>query len=164
MRCFRTRRSDPEAAHAQPNRRGVTTVETAFVIMVFLTIIFGMLELSIAIFRYHVVSQGARQGARLAIVRGEFATPLGQWDPAVLGSPHTVAADHNTDVVALAVRRYLTGVDTAQTTLSVTWLAGNNDLHSPVRFRVSTTHQPFVTFLFTSNWTLVGESTMPIAH
>lgn len=48
-------------------------VEFSIVIMLFLMLMFGTLEMAIAIFRYHLVSQGARQAARQAIVHGKQA-------------------------------------------------------------------------------------------
>ena len=147
----------------QARRRGATSAEMALVIMVFLTLVFGMLELAIAIFQYHVVSQTARHGARLAIVRGEMAQPLGEWDPSVLGNPYTATLSDNA-AIPNAVRQYSSGIDPQQSTVRVAWPDGNHELESPVQVRVTTVHQPFVTFLFTSNWTFVGQSTMPIAH
>lgn len=141
--------------------RGATAVETAIVLAVFLVLVFGMLELGIAVFRYHVVSQGARQGARQAIVRGELAPPeLSEWGPAEYG-PQFGSAD---DEIAVAIRPYLTGLDLDRTTIQLSWPDGNTRIGSRVRVTVNTTHEPFVTFLFTTGWTLTGDSTMRIAH
>ncbi len=141
---------------------GVTTVELSIVMMVFLTTVFGMLELSVAVFQYHVVSQAARHGARLASVRGELADVLGEWNPS-MGNPYSVLLSAN-DPVANAVRQYTTGIVPAQTTIRLSWPDGDNSVDSPVQFEVQTVHQPFLTILFTSNWTLTGRSTMPINH
>ncbi len=46
------------------NRRGASMVEAAIILPVFLTLILGMLDLSLGVFRHHVVSQAARQGVR----------------------------------------------------------------------------------------------------
>ncbi len=146
---------------ANSPRRGAAAVETAIVMLVLLTLIFGMLELTIAIFHYHIVAQGARQGARLAIVRGKMAPPeLPEWGPTAIID---IAAD-STVPVAVAMQPYLTGLDLSVTKISVEWPDGSTQLESPVRFTVTTDHEPFVTFLFTSGWTLTGQSTMPIAH
>jgi hypothetical protein len=55
-------------------------------------------------------------------------------------------------------------LDLAKTTLSLEWLDGDAKLESRVRARVITTHKPFLKLLFTTDWTLTGESTMQIAH
>ena len=144
-------------------RGGVTSVEFSIVAMVFLTAVFGMLELSIAVFQYHVVSQAARHGARLAIVRGELATALGKWDPVVLGNTHSALLSAN-DPISNLIRPYTSGITPNQTTVTVTWPDATNKLESLVQVEVVTVHQPFVTFLFSSSWTLTGRSTMPIAH
>jgi Flp pilus assembly protein TadG len=142
-------------------RRGVATVELAIVLMVFLTIIFGMMELSIAVFRYHVTSQAARQAARIAIVHGEFAPPeQTTWGPSQFG-PTTLDTDSE---IPNAVRRYITGLDPAQTTLTLEWPDGNSRVESKVRATVQTQYSPFITFLFTSDFTLTAQSTMQIAH
>ena len=154
--CHSQRRSTQE-------RVGVTSVEFSLVAMVFLTAVFGMLELSIAVFHYHGVSQAARHGARLAIVRGELATTLGKWDPSVLGNTHSALLSAN-DPVSNLIRPYAVGIKPADTTVTITWPDATNKLESLVQVQVVTVHQPFVTFLFSSNWTLTGRSTMPIAH
>lgn len=145
------------------SRKGVTTVEFSLVIMVFLMLVLGMLELSIAVFQLNVVSQAARQGARQGIVRGRTANVLGVWDPGVMGDPYTATLSDNSAIPNL-LRNYTPGLFENQTTISISWPDGNNDIDSHIRYRVSTVHQPFVTLLFTSNWTFVGESTMPIHH
>jgi Flp pilus assembly protein TadG len=136
----------------------------ALVIMVFLMLMFGMLEMAIAVFRYHVVSQGARQAARLAIVHGELA-PKGsngtmtEWGPATF----TSGANSGTEITE-ALKPYLAGVPLDKTTVTLEWLDGDTKLQSRVRATVVTAYQPFITFLFSSDWTLTGSSTMQIAH
>jgi Flp pilus assembly protein TadG len=49
---------------------GGTLLETAFSLLILLTVIFGIAEVSLALYSYHYVSNAAREGARYAIVRG----------------------------------------------------------------------------------------------
>lgn len=49
---------------------GGTLVETAFSLLLLFTFIFGIIELSWALYSYHFVSDAAREGTRYAIVRG----------------------------------------------------------------------------------------------
>lgn len=142
-------------------RQGATAVELAFVLPVLLITVFGMLELSLAIFQYHVVAQGARQGARMAIVRGEMAPPeLPEWGPTAIAD---VAAD-SAEPVAVALKPYLTGLDLTKTRISFAWPDGDTAIESRVQATVTTDYQPILTFLFTSGWTFTGQSTMQIAH
>ena len=162
MKTFRSDRRHCQLRLTQ-KRIGVTSVEFSFVAMVFLTVVFGMLELSIAVFQYHVVSQAARHGARLAIVRGELASALGKWDPRILGNTHSALLSAN-DPISNLVRPFAAGISPPRTTVTITWPDATNKLESLVQVEVVTVHQPFVTFLFSSSWTLTGRSTMPIAH
>ena len=156
------------------NRRGATLVETALTLGVLLSLVLGMLELGIAVFRQHVVTEAARQAARRAIIHGDLAKPnLGKWGPATWdGSAHFMnqqGGDDDDEVspnsIAASIGPYMTGLDKNQTTIRMEWLDGSNELHSRVRCRVTTPHQPFVSFLFgTSSWNLTGTSTMQIAH
>ena len=157
----RLRRRRLGEGSANERRRGVAATELAIVILVFLTLIFGMIELAIVVFQYHVVSQGARQIARLAIVRGELAPPeLTAWGP----TTKTVAADDTTDEVALAGKGYLTGLDLSVTTIEVEWIDGSIALEKRVQITVTTTHQAILSFPLSGSWTLSGRSIMPIAH
>ena len=54
---------------------GGTLVETALSIFLLLTLMFGIIEGSLAIYSYHFISNAAREGTRYAIVRGtDFTT------------------------------------------------------------------------------------------
>jgi Flp pilus assembly protein TadG len=49
---------------------GATLVEFAFASMIFVMILFGIIEVSLAVYSYDFVSEAARDAARYAIVRG----------------------------------------------------------------------------------------------
>ena len=49
---------------------GSTLVETAFSIVILLTLVFGIIEATLAVYSYHFISNAAREGARYAMVRG----------------------------------------------------------------------------------------------
>ena len=140
-----TVRSD--AGHCEPrnlqSRTGVTSVELSLVAMVFLTAVFGMLELSVAVFQYHGVSQAARHGARLAIVRGELAARLGKWNPQALGNTHSALLSAN-DPISNGVRPFAAGITPDQTTVTIEWPDATNKLESQVRVEVVTTHRRII--------------------
>lgn len=62
--CRRIRRF--RAAREQ----GSTVVEMALVSVILLTMLFGMMEVSLALYTYHFISEAAREATRYAIVRG----------------------------------------------------------------------------------------------
>lgn len=150
------------ARTAAPFQRqsGVAATELAFILPILLLIIFGLLELSLVIFRYHIVSQAARQIARVAIVHGELAAPeLTTWGPSAV----TISAT-STGEIATAAQPCLTGLDPSQTTIVLEWPDGNTKVESRVSVTVTTQHQPILALIFTSGWTLTAKSVLPIAH
>src|SRR5438552_607017 len=77
-----SRRFPDLAGTGRSSRRGITLVETAIVLNVFLLLILGTLDLGIATYRYNTLSQAARNGARQAAVHGALAAPaLAAWGP-----------------------------------------------------------------------------------
>ena len=49
---------------------GAAMVETALTLIILLTVIFGVLEICLALYTYHFISDAAREGSRFAMVRG----------------------------------------------------------------------------------------------
>jgi hypothetical protein len=149
-------RGDPRA-----DRRGATVVEMAIVVSVFLTLVLGMLDLGIAVFRYHLLAQAARQGARQAIVHGSMADRLGPWGPATYAG----TADVEGHPIVAAIRPFLVGLDLSQVTIQAEWPDADNKFEQRVRVAVSAPYQPMMTFIFGNpTFTLQGTSTMLIAH
>ena len=58
------------------NQRGQTLVEFALVVMVFLVIVFGLLEFSRALWTWNTIVQATRAGARFAVVETPTATDV----------------------------------------------------------------------------------------
>ncbi len=60
------------------NEQGSAMVEMALSLVILLTMLFGIMEMSLVLYAYHYISEAAREGTRYAIVRGEscmgFAT------------------------------------------------------------------------------------------
>jgi Flp pilus assembly protein TadG len=57
--------------------RGSNLVEYGIVLVVMLTMIFGLIDFGRALYAYHFVSEAAREGTRYAIVRGSACTTPG---------------------------------------------------------------------------------------
>ena len=141
-------------------RRGATTLELAIVLLVFLMLTLGMLDLGLAVFRSHVLSHAARQGTRQAMVRGEFADRLGKLGPAAFSG---TAADNQ--AVADALRPHLVTMDPSDVMLQVEWPDGSNEVKDRVKVTLSAEYAPVTTFLFGNpSWTLRSSSTVTIAH
>jgi Flp pilus assembly protein TadG len=163
------------------DRRGAALVEAAVMSSLFLSLVFGMLDLGGALFRKHITCEAARQGARAAIVHGYFSSrnsTMDSWGPTppyypVLTSrslyassaSYTVQADSASDELALTIRPYLAGLDPSTVTIQIQWPDGNNDLGNRVSVTVRTSYQTITLFSFSNlPITLVASSTMTIAH
>jgi hypothetical protein len=150
------------------NRRGVSLVEAGVTTAALTTLMLGMVDMGVGIFRMHVISEAARQGARQASVHGTLADPtppksglLGQWGPTTVGP--VAANSGNTQVAGMLP--YLHGVDLSTTQITFQWPDGNNNVESRVEVTVTATWTPIMTSLFgASAYTLSASSTMPIAH
>lgn len=153
-------------------RRGATIVEMAVVLLTFLTLVLGMLDLGLGVARYNSLAHAARQGARQAIVHGSMANRLGVWGPATVGPfslsatppsivlPSTDAAD-----IAAFIQPTLVHFNPVEVTVTVAWPEGDNEFGKAVTVTLSAPYRPMMTFIFGNpTITLTAESTMSIAH
>jgi len=85
-------------------------VEAALTLMIFLVLLFGVVEFTRAVYAYNFVSGAARQATRWASVRGSTCKSLSGGCPAA-------GSDVTTYVKSLAPG----GVDSAQVTATTTW-------------------------------------------
>jgi Flp pilus assembly protein TadG len=133
----------------------------AIVLNVFLLLVLGGMDLSIATYRYNTLSQAARQGARQAAVHGSLAAPaMTAWGPATYSGTAGDGSQY-----ALAVSPMLLGFTLSKVAITVEWIDGGNNIQQRVRYTVSTTYKPIVTSFFSSgSYTQTAASTMPIAH
>jgi hypothetical protein len=141
-------------------RRGGAIAEGIITSSVLLMLIMGAVDLGVATFRMHVVSEAARQGARRAIVHGVKADRLGSWGPSAFSGSGT-----STDPKVTEIQGYLASLDPSTVTINVTWPDGGNKVEQRVTYQVSTTWTPMMGWIFgSSTYTLTGQSTMLIAH
>ena len=146
-------------------RRGATIVEMSIVLSVFLMLTLGMIDLGTCVFRYHVLSNAARQGARRAIVHGALANSAldgGPWGPTTID---VAATSTSTPIVGGAhdgIAGLLVGCNPAQTTIEVQWTKNSNAVGQPVQVTLSTPYTPVMWFL--TGGTLTAASTMQIVH
>jgi hypothetical protein len=133
--------------------------------MILLSLMLGMIDMGIAVFRMHVISEAARQGARRAICQGiSPPTPSklngGPWGPTAFSGD-----GNSSNPIVTTISNYFAGLDPSQVTINVTWPDGNNKLESRVTYQVSTTWTPMITWIFGSpTYNLTASSTMLILH
>jgi Flp pilus assembly protein TadG len=161
-------------------RRGAALAEAAIVLPAFLLLALGTIDLGLAVFQNHKVAEASRWAARIASVHGSLA-PSG-WDGGAWGTAAYSANANATDSYATAIRRpgAFTGLNLANTTLSIRWPQGSNQAVSPyapsnsnyfapgtntVQVTVTSTWTPLVLYIFGNRTvTLSATSIMPIAH
>jgi len=95
-------------------RTGAVLVETALVYPVLFVIVFGIITLGIAVFRYQQVAHAAREAARYAAVHGaKYAEETG--NPAA--TPATIYTN--------AIAPHVSDLKTPDLTYAVTWTTSN---------------------------------------
>lgn len=68
---------------------GSVVFETALSAILVFTIMFGLMEVSLALYSYHFIAEAAREGTRFAIVRGSSCEGFGSACPAGAGDVQT---------------------------------------------------------------------------
>lgn len=121
--------------------RGAAVVESAIVLPAFLLIIFGMLDLSLAVVRYNALNEAARRVAREAIVRGELAIGNASWGPAEFNG---FASDAN--VIMATLNGALPTMNDDDVAVRIQWLDGENGPRDRVRVNLSYPHAPVTPF------------------
>ncbi len=165
-------------------RKGAVLIEGAIVLIPFVVLILGMVEIAYAVLRNNSLSAAARYGARQAAVHGEFAPARdlprwsGPWTPQSGGSrypgrnPYRVRLDDRTDPIANAVAPHVVGLPAGDVTVTVTWfdptsgssaLANDNRVGTLVRVSVQARNPQWL-LGFASNYQLSSMATVPIEH
>lgn len=150
-----------QVASARPRRRsGAVLVEAAITLPVFLLIVFGTIDLGIAVQRWHLCAEAARIGARMAIVHGSDASELGPWTSA------SAVADIRTRINPLMAAAAIAPQD-VQVTVIYQKTADEKDDNAPGRevlVRVTVNYAHLVSFLRLAPITLGSESRMIISN
>lgn len=142
-----------------PNRVGAALVEGAIVLTVFLTIIFAMFDMGLAVMRQNTLAEAARRLAREASLHGEkAAVDRTLWGPA----RRFESADAATEVATVA-RSKLLVVRPADVQIEMIWPDGYARPGDRVTVVLTYQHKTTLPFLFGSQpLELRGESTMRI--
>lgn len=96
-------------SRSRGNEHGSAMVEMALSLTILLTVLLGLLSISLGLYSYHYISEAAREGTRYAIVRGSSCTGLTACPAA--------AADVQTYVRGLGYP----GITTTSLTVTTTW-------------------------------------------
>jgi hypothetical protein len=147
------------------HRRGAAVLEMSIILMTFLVLTMGMLDMGIGVFRYHIVAQAARFGARRAIVHGDRATQLGSWGTATIDVMANANGIPIVDGADDGIAPMLVGCDLSLTRIRVEWLEGGNSFEQPVRVTLTSPYTPIFSFIFPiTTINLTASSTLVIAH
>jgi Flp pilus assembly protein TadG len=113
QRCYRPRVDDHEAANPACSELGASLVEFALSATVLMTLVFGVMAMSMALYSYHFISEAAREGTRYAMVRGSSCSTYGKFTTACPVS----ASQVQTYVKGLG----FPGITASNMTVTTTW-------------------------------------------
>jgi hypothetical protein len=127
----------------------------------------GMIDLGVAVFQKHIVSEASRQGARIAAVHGSLA-PSG-WNGGNWGTTTYTGTGNLTDAKASAFSSagLFTGLNASNVNISVSWPDNGNSAQNGDRVEVtiSTTWTPIFSYIFGGTpYPISATSIEPIAH
>lgn len=95
--------------------QGTALLETAFSLLTLFIFIIGMMEIGLAAYTYHVISESAREGTRYAIVRG--AT----WGTACGGPGPPTCTAQSADVQTYVKSIGFPGINPGKMTVTPVW-------------------------------------------
>lgn len=119
--------------------RGATLFETSLILLVFLTVLFGVIEVGRLTLTYVTLSNAVREGVRYAIVHGSDRTGSGADGPSGPSDSSQVTTVVQTLTTAA-------GLSNANLTVTVTYPTGNSPA-SPVTVTAAYSYIPMVSFL-----------------
>jgi Flp pilus assembly protein TadG len=141
-------------------RSGVTVVESAFAIILTLSVVFTVLDLGLLAFQSNMLSLAARRLARESIVRGGVIEPTSAWGPASLSG---TAADGSPE--AQVVLPYCTTMTPSKVKIAMTWPDGSNGIDDRVNVQLNFQRQPMTPL---TSWlgkiNLYASTVMKIVH
>lgn len=151
----------PIVVERRKSARGVTIVESAFVLSTLLLILLTMLDLGLAVLSYNSLSAAARRTAREAIVRGEQAPPeRTAWGPDAYDGTAADATEQ-----AGLVRTSLAALDPKDVHVRIDWIDGDNHVDDRVRVTLTYRYVPLLPLPFAADsYDLAAVSTMRITH
>jgi Flp pilus assembly protein TadG len=135
----------------ETGEKGTALVESAIVLTLFFTFLFGIMEFSRALYTYDFVSNAAREGTRYAMVRGSACNSFASACPA------------STSDVQNYLRNYWPLIDPNALTVTTTWTPNKNP-GSVVKVQAQYNFQFVLPFLGGSGLTMKSASQMVISQ
>ena len=126
--------------------RGAVVLEFGLAFLIFLSVVYGIMEFGRIVACYNIISGAAREGARYASVHGSAS-----------GSAATA-----TDIQGV-VRNWALGMDTSAVTVTTTWSPGNAP-GGQVRVLASYAVAPFTSLILKNSITVQSSSQMVISQ
>jgi len=143
--------------------RGATLVEFSLTLSLFLMIVMGVLDIGLAVFRYHQLTDAARYLSRKAAVHGSQASStMGVWGPATLQGSNGPSTP-----VGLLLSQRMVGVSAGVVQYVMFWPDGGNVAYHDDRVGVGLqmSYTPLLTSLIgVGPFTMSTSSIVPIAH
>lgn len=142
-------------------RSGAVTTETAVILTVWVSLFVGIFDASSLTMRHNLLSHLARQGARMAIVRGEYSEPeLTTWGPATLQGKLSDDSEF-----ARSIRGGLGGMNPDDFSYKLEWIDGGNEVEQRVRVTIEVTYRAMFRMGFGQTpIRMSANSVMPISH
>jgi Flp pilus assembly protein TadG len=100
----------PRRPYFGGGEHGATLVETALSLTILLTLLMGLMNLSLLLFSFHYIAEAAREGTRYAIVRGSACSGLSH-------CPNATQTDISNYIKGLG----FPGINPAALTVTATW-------------------------------------------
>lgn len=132
-------------AKTRRGRRGASQLEFLMSFFTIIFVIYGVIEISMAVYTMSVLADAAREGSRYAIVHGAGNSNC--------SGPNTPACTDPTGTnIQAVVTDYarFTLHDTSAMTVNVTWPDGNVDQGSRVQVDIAYTYAPWINLPWTN--------------
>jgi Flp pilus assembly protein TadG len=130
--------------------RGQSLVEFSLASMIFFAMVFGLIDVSRAVWNYNTLAQATREGTRYAIVHGSLSD-----DPATSGDQQDIVDQ---------VEQFAGGLNLSQLSVTATWPDGSNEPGERVTVESSYTYNPLFDLLDFVSIGMSSSSTMDIRH
>jgi Flp pilus assembly protein TadG len=136
--------------------RGANLVEFALASAILFSLLFGVLQMCLALYTYNYISQAAREGARWAMVRGSTSCT---------NTPNL----SNCNASSTAIQNYVQGlgypgITSGSVTVTPTWPNGSNSPGNTVKVQVQYPFALSIPFVSLTTINMAGSSTMVISQ
>jgi Flp pilus assembly protein TadG len=149
------------AAGPMARRRGAAVIEGAVVLSGLFVVLFGMLDLGLAVLEFNTLSEASRRLCRQAVVHGQMAAPqMTAWGPATVSGTASDGTQY-----AQALSPELATFELSNVKYTINWPDGSNRYDDRVQVTVTYKYQPMMPFVLGSSAVpLQAVTTMQVGH